>query len=114
MRHIRRSSENLEHFGIQNNSMQMIWYIACWISLAVLTPIIFFLSITISKHYDNIVWLLIPKNAKTELRMLISLYYFFTLLLIVLCMLDFLIMTIYLNFCEELQPGFVKKMASFL
>ena len=114
MRHIRRSSENLEHFGIQNNSMQMLWYMACWISLAVFTPIIFFLSFTMSKKFDNIALLLIPKNAKTVLRMAISLYYFLTLLLVVLGVLDFLIMTIYLNYCEELQPGFVKKMASFL
>lgn len=100
MHHLRKSSKSLENIGIYNNSVQMNIYVICWIILGVV-----FLSVTVMSIYMNN----LLKSAKVAyinaffvIRMAITLYILVCVLFMLTILLDFLVLSTYLRYCDKL------------
>ena len=100
MHHLRKSAKSLENIGIYNNSVQMNIYVICWIILGVV-----FLSVTVMSIYMNN----LLKSAKVAyinaffvIRMAITLYILVCVLFMLTILLDFLVLSTYLRYCDKL------------
>ena len=103
MRHIRRSSEALENIGIHNNSWQMIIYVTCWGIIAFISPSMTALSLGMNNMMKINEYAL--EHKFLLMRMAVVMYVFFFLIFLLLNVLDLLILSTYLRYCDELQPG---------
>ena len=101
MHHLRKSSKSLENIGIYNNSVQMIIYMICWIILGVV-----FLTVTSMSIYMNnllkksIIVTII--NAFSVIRMATALYILVCVLFTLMILLDLLVLSTYLRYCDKL------------
>ena len=82
----------------------MIIYICCWVAIALISPVMTGLSLYMNKNLFVSIHDL-KRNAIKISRMCAALYILFLIVLVLISTLDFLILSTYLTYCDQMKQG---------
>jgi len=87
-------------------------YVGLWVAAAIISPTMTTLSLIENKSLAN--YRYAHKHRYTVLRVSCALYFFFTVMLIILNSLDLLILSTYFRYCDMLKPGVIQRIVDSL